>query len=163
MDILVIAFIFAIGIVVWYMIFYFRYEQRGVVDEMRTRLESNAQDIQAMKIDLIEYTQQNKILKEKANDLLVKNDDLSKIVAEMSRYYQYLKNAYDKAKDLAEFLKVFESESDHKAQWYKKPKLSDGPWKTVDLQRPSQTETWIHKDLVDPIVQDASHQTKKFF
>lgn len=90
------------------MIFYFRYEQRDEIDAMRNRLNANVQDIQAMKIDLMEYIEQNKILKEKANDLLIKNDDLSKIVAEMSRYYQYLKNAYEKAKDLADFLKVFE-------------------------------------------------------
>ena len=99
------------------MIFYFRYEQRGIVDDMRNHLEKNDQDMQAMKIDLIEYIEQNKILKEKANDLLIKNDDLSKMVAELSRYHQYLKNGYEKAKELADFLKIFEIDTDSKIKY----------------------------------------------
>lgn len=160
MDILVIAFVFAIGIAVWYMIFYFRYEQKDVIDEMRNRLTANVQDIQAMKIDLMEYIEQNKILKEKANDLLVKNDDLSKIVAEMSRYYQYLKNAYEKAKDLADFLKVFE-ETEHKTKHI-------APHKHV---APLVTQSTPPTPVVSETIQEhttssastQSNQTKKIF
>jgi hypothetical protein len=144
MDLLVIAFVFAIGVAVWYMIFYFRYEHREVVDEMRNRIESNLHDMQAMKNDLVEYTEQNKILKEKAHDLLVKNDDLSKIVAEMSRYYQYLKNAHEKARDLADFLKVFEEADSHHN------KYADTQYWQVSHQSSKMIEKIQEKITLDP-------------
>lgn len=144
MDILVIAFVFLIGIWVWYMIFYFRYEQRGIVDDMRNHLEKNDQDMQAMKIDLIEYIEQNKILKEKANDLLIKNDDLSKMVAELSRYHQYLKNGYEKAKELADFLKIFEIDTDSKIKY-----TTNNVWTTTKeiSQNISNTKPIVSKKI----------------
>lgn len=131
---------------------------------MRNRLESNAHDIQIMKTDLIEYTEQNKILKEKANDLLVKNDDLSKIVADMSRYYQYLRQAHEKAKDLSDFLKIFDTDTDHKSRHApyisKWVKTTESHTDYLYSASASVDNTIESKTSIDS---SSLHQTKKVF
>jgi hypothetical protein len=54
--------------------------------------------------ELDEYTHQNAILKEKTTELLEKNDDLSEVVAELSKYYVHIKRASEKTTELTKFL-----------------------------------------------------------
>ena len=49
----------------------------------------------------MEYEQQNIILKDEIEGLYVKNDDLTHVVSELSRYYYHMKNISDKMQDLA--------------------------------------------------------------
>ena len=49
----------------------------------------------------MEYEQQNIILKEEIEGLYVKNDDLTHVVSELSRYYYHMKKISDKMQDLA--------------------------------------------------------------
>jgi hypothetical protein len=53
---------------------------------------------------LDEFTHQNAILKEKVTDLLEKNDELSEVVAELSKYYVHIKRASEKTNELSKFL-----------------------------------------------------------
>jgi hypothetical protein len=53
---------------------------------------------------LDEYVQQNGILKQKVTELLEKNDDLSDVVSELSKYYVHLKKAAEKSTELNKFL-----------------------------------------------------------
>jgi chromosome segregation ATPase len=54
--------------------------------------------------ELDEFTHQNAILKEKVTDLLEKNDELSEVVAELSKYYVHIKRASEKTNELSKFL-----------------------------------------------------------
>jgi predicted nucleic acid-binding Zn-ribbon protein len=54
--------------------------------------------------ELDEYTHQNSILKEKVTDLLEKNDELSDVVTELSKYYVHIKKASEKTTELTKFL-----------------------------------------------------------
>ena len=49
----------------------------------------------------MEYEQQNIILKDEIETLYVKNDDLTHVVSELSRYYYHMKKISDKMDDLA--------------------------------------------------------------
>jgi len=49
----------------------------------------------------MEYEQQNIILKDEIEGLYVKNDDLTHVVSELSRYYYHMKKISDKMQDLA--------------------------------------------------------------
>lgn len=74
-----------LGIVVGYAIFYFRYDNRHFIDELRNNLANARQDLENASADAAEFEQQNIILRDKVTSLITKNDDLSKIVSDLSR------------------------------------------------------------------------------
>lgn len=68
-----------------------RYEHRGLIDELRDNFHEQKIVLDNVQQDAQEHLQQNVILKEKVTELMTKNDDLSRIVSELSRYYYHLK------------------------------------------------------------------------
>ncbi len=109
---IIIALVFWFAI--WYGFFYYRYGDKQIVDDLRARLSDYEQNVDMRQSDLVEYEQQNLILKEKVTDLLIKNDDLTKIVSELYRYYFRIKDGYERASQLAELLKVFDKDFETK-------------------------------------------------
>lgn len=103
-------------IFLWYRVFYFQYKNRFLIDEMRTHLKNSRKENEAMKADCIEFSQQNKLLKWKVAELLDKNNDLSKIVSELSRYYYHMKVASEKASELVKLLHLPDEQIDWKIQ-----------------------------------------------
>jgi hypothetical protein len=97
-----------------YTIFYFRYIDRKLVDDLRKTVSELSYELQAKSMDKKEFEDQNRILKTKVSELLLKNDDLTKITSELYRYYHRIKEAYSKALDLVESLKSFDKEFDEK-------------------------------------------------
>jgi len=67
-------------------------------------LKDANKEIHDLNHDLEEYIQQNVILKEKVSELLDKNDDLSDVVSELSKYYVHIKKAAEKTNELTKFL-----------------------------------------------------------
>ncbi|MBU0626730.1 hypothetical protein KKG31_06680 [Patescibacteria group bacterium] len=65
-----------------------------------------------------EFTQQNGILKEKITELLDKNDDLSDVVSELSKYYVHLKRAAEKTTELTKFLHTPNPDIEEKMQQF---------------------------------------------
>ena len=61
-------------------------------------------EIQDLTAELDEITAQNTILKQKTAELLDRNDDLSDVVAELSKYYVHIKKASAKSDELSKFL-----------------------------------------------------------
>lgn len=103
MDIYIfLAFIVGLGF--WFFVFYFRYKFRDVVNELRNNLKSANKELEYLNRELDEYTHQNAILKEKVTDLLEKNDELSDVVSELSKYYVHIKRASEKTSELTKFL-----------------------------------------------------------
>lgn len=101
---------------VWYAIFYFRYDNKHFVDEMRNNLNNTRNDLEKARQDAAEFEQQNIILRQKVTDLLDKNDDLSKIVSELSRAYFRIKVASEKAEELHTLLKIDDKQLEEKMQ-----------------------------------------------
>lgn len=92
------------GIGIGYLAFYFRYEDKNIVNELRSNLKDANKEIHHLNNELEEYTAQNVILREKTTELLEKNDDLSGVVSELSKYYFHIKKAAAKTTELTKFL-----------------------------------------------------------
>lgn len=54
--------------------------------------------------DRLEYEQQNEILKDEISELYQKNDDLTHVVSELSRYYYHMKKISSKMSELSGYL-----------------------------------------------------------
>lgn len=114
MNILVYIIVFIIGLGVGYLVFYFRYIDRRLVDDLRDSVGNLQHELTSLHITSKEFEEQNRILKTKVSELLLKNDDLTKITSELYRYYHRIKEWYAKALELADMLKSFDKEFDEK-------------------------------------------------
>jgi chromosome segregation ATPase len=110
---------FLIGACLGYLVFYLRYADRSIIDELRVSLTEAQKDVNLFQHELEEYTQQNIILKQKASELLAKNTDLSKVVSDLSRYYYRLKSAANKVGELNTLLQSPEAGIEEKINEYK--------------------------------------------
>lgn len=109
---------FLIGIFIGYLVFYFRYEHKDTVNELRANLKEANKELQQINGDIDEYEQQNIILKEKVTELLEKNDDLSQVTSELSKYYYHMKKASEKTKELIRFLQSPDGAIEEKMEKY---------------------------------------------
>ncbi|MCF7835490.1 YhcB family protein [Candidatus Gracilibacteria bacterium] len=117
---ILLGFIF--GILIGYVVFYFRYKQRDVVNELRSNLKEANKEINSLNEDLEEYLQQNTLLKEKVSELLDKNDDLGDVVSELSKYYVHIKKAAEKTSELTKFLQNPNPDIEEKINYFAKQK-----------------------------------------
>ncbi len=109
---------FIIGIFIGYLVFYFRYQHKDTVNELRSNLKEANKELQHINNEIDEYEQQNIILKEKVTELLEKNDDLSQVTSELSKYYYHMKKASEKTKELIRFLQSPDSSIEEKMHKY---------------------------------------------
>lgn len=93
-----------VGIGVGYLIFYFQYEHREVVSELRKNLKAANDQLSYLQEEMEELTAQNELFREKTTKLLEKNDELSDVVAELGKYYVHIKKASEKTAELSKFL-----------------------------------------------------------
>ena len=109
-----------VSVLLWalvgYAIFYFRYGNKHFIDELRNNLSNTRAELEKASLDAGEYEQQNIILREKVTDVLTKNDDLSKIVGELSRAYYRIKLAAEKIDELQSLLKIDDKQLEEKIQ-----------------------------------------------
>lgn len=94
----------ACGIALGYAIFYWRYQHRDVVSELRKNLKSANEQIVYLQDELEELQAQNTLFREKTTELLEKNDELSDVVAELGKYYVHIKKASEKTAELSKYL-----------------------------------------------------------
>lgn len=121
---------FVVGIALWYLVFYFRYQNKDVVNELRSNLKEANSEIHNLSQDLEEYLQQNTILKDKVSELLDKNDDLSGVVSELSKYYVHIKRAAEKTSELTKFLQNPNPDMEEKIRWF-----VDGSKDNLDIEK----------------------------
>ena len=88
------------------MIFYRRYENRELVNELRKHVKDLTRDCAAMESDIREFEQQNTVLKDELTHIYEKNDDLTDVVSELSRYYYHMRKASEKMTDLVRYLQI---------------------------------------------------------
>lgn len=98
---LIYIILVALGGLGWYIAFYFSYGNRDLINELRKNNLELKHSFQAADRDRMEYEQQNMILKDEIESLYIKNDDLTHVVSELSRYYYHMKKISDKMSDLA--------------------------------------------------------------
>lgn len=112
---------------IWYLVFYLRYQHKDTVNELRGNLKEANKEIQYLTGELEEFTQQNGILKEKITELLEKNDDLSGVVTELSKYYVHLKKAAEKTTELNKFLHTPNPDIEEKINHYANTNTENNP------------------------------------
>lgn len=104
------------GALVGYFTFYLRYQHKDTVNQLRSNMKDAAKEIEYLSHELDEYVQQNAILKQKTTELLDKNDDLSDVVSELSKYYVHLKKAAEKTSELSKYLHTPNPDIEEKMQ-----------------------------------------------
>jgi len=107
-----------IGILLWgalgYSMFHFRYNDSSKIDDLRLRYKTTHDGYEAVQHELAELTAQNSILKEKTASLIVQNEDYTKLISELSRYYFHIKQATGKVEELGKLLRIFDTWLDQK-------------------------------------------------
>lgn len=93
-----------IGIGIGYLIFYFQYEHRDVIWELRKNLKLANEQLTFLQEENEELAAQNTLFREKTTEILEKNDELSDVVAELGKYYVHMKKASEKTAELSKFL-----------------------------------------------------------
>lgn len=97
-----------------YGLFYWRYEKREVISELRENLKAANEQIVYLQDELDELQAQNELFREKTTKLLEKNDELSDVVAELGKYYVHIKKASEKTAELSKFLHEPDAEMEGK-------------------------------------------------
>jgi chromosome segregation ATPase len=92
------------------MIAYARFGNAKIIEELRNSYGQLEEDLQQQATQLQEFSIQNKILKSRAQQLLDQNEDYSKVISQLSRFYFRLKQASDKLKELTALVSVVDEE-----------------------------------------------------
>ncbi len=103
-----------IGAGIWYGVAYTRYGNAKMVDELRDNFKSLQNEFEQQELQMREYAEQNRILKHKSQVLLDQNEDFSKMVSELSRYYHRIKQGGEKLKEAVAILDVSDGEMEAK-------------------------------------------------
>lgn len=107
-----------IGLLLWgglgYVFFHFRYHDTGQIDDLRSRYKTTHDGYEAVQHEVAELNAQNTILKQKTAALMQQNEDYSKLISELSRYYFHIKQATGKVEELGKLLRVFDTWLDQK-------------------------------------------------
>lgn len=143
----------------WYTMFYYRYDGTDQIDDLRSRHKTHQTTVETLQHDVNELSAQNTILKEKTASLMQQNEDYSKLISELSRYYFHIKEATTKVQELGKLLHVFDTDLDKKLTrvWVDTPSLwglGDSIWR-VTWQIPVTNQT-IHSST-------STQPDKKFF
>ncbi len=101
---------------IWYLVFYFQYEKKDVVAELRKNLKKANDQLLVLQDENDELTAQNNLFREKTTELLEKNDELSDVVAELGKYYVHLKKASEKTAELSKYLNEPDDDMEEKLE-----------------------------------------------
>jgi len=101
-----------------FVVFYFRYKHKDTVNELRSNLKQANHEVHRLNQEAEEYMQQNILLKNKMGEFLNRNDDLSHVVGELSKYYYHIKKAAEKTEELNKFLSQPDPEVEERMQAY---------------------------------------------
>ena len=104
------------GAWIWYLVFYFQYEKRDVISELRKNLKKANDQLLLLQDEVDELTAQNDLFREKTTELLEKNDELSDVVAELGKYYVHLKKASEKTAELSKYLNEPDDDMEEKLE-----------------------------------------------
>lgn len=143
MDTVSIVVGILIGGVVWYGIFYVRYGQKSLVDDLRSSVKEQQSRINELEHDYREYREQNVILREKTAATLRANEDLTRIVSELSRYYYHIKVWSEKIQELASFLRLPDPTIEDKIEYYVPEAVAKTPERDIPVYEKEEREEFF--------------------
>ncbi len=126
-----------IGAWVGYGVAYTRYWNAKMVDELRNNFQAVQDEFEQQELQMREYAEQNRILKHKSQILLDQNEDFSKMVSELSRYYHRIKQGGEKLKEAVTILDVSDGEMEAKLTHLIQQEVRDPevPMRTAALEK----------------------------
>ncbi len=127
----------------WYTFFYVKYSDAGQIDNLRKRHKLTQDAYEVAQHDLEELQAQNDLLKKKTISLLQQNEDYSKLISELSRYYFHIKEATNKVEELGKLLRVYDSDIDQKLTkvWVNTDGLLRATW-SIPIHHHWDTSSW---------------------
>lgn len=137
----------------WYSLFHFRYNDTNQIDDLRRRYKSHQDGVETLQHEVQELTTQNEILKKRTAGLLQQNEDYSKLISELSRYYFHIKEATHKVQELGKLLRVYDSDLDQKLTMV---------WGVASDKRPP-SQVPIIKDMLGSTSPVTKPDPKKYF
>ena len=109
-----------LALLIWwglgYAIAYTRYGDKQIFDELREKFKQLQHDYDSTIIDHKDLHEQNRILKQQAQMLLHQNEDFSKMVSELTRYYYRIKQGSLKLKELVDIMWVYDEGMEQKLE-----------------------------------------------
>jgi len=106
-----------------------------MIEELREKFSILQKDYEEQQLYHTDIVQQNKILKQQAQMLLLQNEDFSKMVSELSRYYYRIKQWSTKLKELVDIMEVYDEHMDQK--------ITRMMWEEIQFDEPvSETKEW---------------------
>lgn len=121
-----------ISLLLWalagYGVAYARFGNAKLIEELRKNYKQLNEDVEVYSKQMQELRDQNGILKQRAQEILDQNEDYSKIVSELSRYYYHIKQANTKLQELSDILGVYDAGIEKKLIQADKP-LSTFVWR----------------------------------
>ena len=85
-----------------------------MVQELKDKFVHLQKEYEEQQLFHADLAEQNKILKQQAHMLLQQNEDFSKMVSELSRYYYRIKQWSSKLKELVDIMQVYDEHMDQK-------------------------------------------------
>ena len=128
-----------VGVVLWYVWFHYRYQDTRTIDQMRTSLRKAQDQLEQWTLSEKELAAQNTILKKKTEQLLIQNEDYSKMISKLSRYYFHIKEANTKIDELKKTLQVFDDDIEKQLSTSWSLTLTDSVKWPIDLT----PKTWL--------------------
>lgn len=110
-----------LGALAWYGVAYARFGNAKLIEELRKNYKQLNEDVDVYAKQMQELREQNTILKQRAQEMLDQNEDYSKIVSELSRYYYHIKQANAKLQELSDILGVYDAGIEKKLLQADKP------------------------------------------
>lgn len=103
-----------IGWALGYGISYSRYGNTKLVDELREKFRVLKMQMEDKEQTFETCKAENVVLKQKAQELLNQNEDFSKMVSELTRYYYRIKQAAEKVKEMSEIVWIYDENMEQK-------------------------------------------------
>lgn len=107
-----------IALLIWgalgYGVSYARYGNTKIIDELRAKFHALQAEFHEKEQLFENYKEENTLLKQKAQELLNQNEDFSKMVSELTRYYYRIKQAAEKVKEMSDIVGVYDEAVEHK-------------------------------------------------
>lgn len=98
----------------WYAIAYTKFGNVHMVQELKDKFVYLQKEYEEQQLFHADLAEQNRILKQQAHMLLQQNEDFSKMVSELSRYYYRIKQWSSKLKELVDIMEVYDEHMDKK-------------------------------------------------
>ena len=105
---------FWIWLLIWYVTYYYRYEEVKSINVLRKNFKENKEKLHEFELENEELSSQNDILRDECIKLKEKSKDYQDIISDINIYIHRIKEWWEKARELADLLWVYDEDIEDK-------------------------------------------------